>query len=50
MNIQIMSEWIENHIKIAFDYDYSSQEAYSRAFKTVFGIGPREFQLNRMPV
>lgn len=37
-------------IDIAFDYDYSSQEAYSRAFKTVFGISPREFQLNRMPV
>ncbi|MBT2669201.1 helix-turn-helix transcriptional regulator [Streptomyces sp. ISL-14] len=37
-------------IDIAFDYDYSSKEAYSRAFKTVFGISPREFQLNRMPV
>ncbi len=37
-------------IDIAFDYDYSSQEAYSRAFKTVFGINPREFQLNKMPV
>ncbi|MGN4123720.1 helix-turn-helix domain-containing protein [Lysinibacillus sphaericus] len=35
---------------IAFDYDYSSQQAYSRAFKTVFGINPREFQLNKMPV
>ena len=37
-------------IDIAFDYDYSSQEAYSRAFKTVFGINPREFQLNKIPV
>jgi len=37
-------------IDIAFDYGYSSQEAYSRAFKTVFGIAPREYQLNRMPV
>ncbi|WP_141555568.1 helix-turn-helix domain-containing protein [Bacillus wiedmannii] len=37
-------------IHIALDYDYSSQEAYSRAFKTVFGMNPREFQLNKMPV
>ncbi|MBS4196377.1 helix-turn-helix transcriptional regulator [Lederbergia citri] len=37
-------------IDIAFDYSYSSQEAYSRAFKTVFGVSPREFQLNQMPV
>ncbi len=37
-------------IDIAFDYDYSSQEAYSRAFKTVFGISPGEFQLRSMPV
>ncbi|TCJ78024.1 UNVERIFIED_ORG: AraC family transcriptional regulator [Bacillus cereus] len=37
-------------IDIALDYDYSSQEAYSRAFKNVFGINPREFQLNKMPI
>ncbi|MBS4223818.1 helix-turn-helix transcriptional regulator [Lederbergia citrea] len=37
-------------IDIAFDYNYSSQEAYSRTFKTVFGISPKEFQLNQMPV
>ncbi|MED3687998.1 AraC family transcriptional regulator [Peribacillus butanolivorans] len=37
-------------IDVAFDYDYSSQEAYSRAFKTVFGINPREYQLNKLPV
>ncbi|WP_374706310.1 helix-turn-helix domain-containing protein [Paenibacillus sp. J22TS3] len=37
-------------IDIAFEYDYSSQEAYSRAFKAVFGINPREYQLNRLPV
>ncbi|PEM53121.1 AraC family transcriptional regulator [Bacillus wiedmannii] len=37
-------------IHIALDYDYSSQEAYSRAFKNVFGMNPREFQLNKMPV
>ncbi|MDY0395780.1 helix-turn-helix transcriptional regulator [Virgibacillus halophilus] len=37
-------------IDIAFDYHYSSQEAYSRAFKTIFGVSPREFQLNQLPV
>ncbi|MDG5789439.1 AraC family transcriptional regulator [Evansella sp. AB-P1] len=37
-------------IHIALDYGYSSQEAYSRSFKTVFGVSPREFQLNQMPV
>ncbi len=37
-------------IEVAFEYGYSSQEAYSRAFKTVFGITPREFQLNKVPV
>ncbi|MES5955192.1 AraC family transcriptional regulator [Bacillus fungorum] len=37
-------------IDIALDYDYSSQEAYSRAFKNVFGMNPREFQLNKMPI
>jgi AraC-like DNA-binding protein len=37
-------------IDIALDYGYSSQEAYSRAFKNVFGINPREHQVNRFPV
>ncbi|HDR4424022.1 TPA: helix-turn-helix transcriptional regulator, partial [Bacillus cereus] len=37
-------------IDIALDYDYSSQEAYSRAFKNVFGMNPREFKLNNMPI
>ncbi|WP_399630191.1 helix-turn-helix transcriptional regulator [Sporosarcina sp. SG10008] len=37
-------------IEIAFEYGYSSQEAYSRAFKKVFGVTPREFQLNKLPV
>lgn len=32
------------------DYDYSSQEVYSRAFKTIFGINPREYQINKFPV
>lgn len=37
-------------IDIAFDYGYSSQEAYSRAFKNVFGINPKELQVNKLPV
>jgi len=37
-------------IDVAIDYDYSSQEAYSRAFKGIFGINPREYQVNKFPV
>jgi len=37
-------------IDVAMEYGYSSQEAYSRAFKSVFGINPREFQLHPRPV
>lgn len=37
-------------IDVAFDYGYSSQEAYSRAFKSMFGINPREYQINKFPV
>jgi AraC-like DNA-binding protein len=37
-------------LDIAVDYGYSSQEAYSRSFKTVFGISPREFQRNQKPI
>ncbi|WP_410770247.1 helix-turn-helix transcriptional regulator [Fontibacillus sp. BL9] len=37
-------------IDIAFEYGYSSQEAYARAFKAVFGISPRVFQKNETAV
>lgn len=37
-------------IDIAIDYDYSSQEAYSRAFKAIFGMNPKQFQRRHMPV
>lgn len=37
-------------LDVALDYHYSSQEAYSRAFKALFGVSPREFQLRNMPV
>ncbi len=51
--LYLSTEELANHrkiIDIAFDYHYSSQEAYSRAFKTVFGVSPKVFQLNQMPV
>lgn len=34
-------------IDIALDYDYSSQEAYSRAFKNVFGMNPENSSLTK---
>lgn len=37
-------------IDIAIQYGYSSQEAYSRAFKSVFGVSPGELQINQKPV
>ncbi|WP_033543539.1 helix-turn-helix domain-containing protein [Planococcus sp. CAU13] len=37
-------------IDVAVAYGYSSQEAYSRAFKSVFGISPGDFQNNQRPV
>ncbi|MGG0822562.1 AraC family transcriptional regulator [Paenibacillus turicensis] len=37
-------------IDIALDYNYSSQEAYSRAFKSVFGISPKQFTQQQLPV
>lgn len=37
-------------IDIAIEYGYSSQEAYSRAFKSVFGVSPGELQINQRPV
>lgn len=37
-------------LEVALEFGYSSQEAYSRAFKNVFGLSPREFQLHAIPV
>lgn len=37
-------------LDIAVEYGYSSQEAYSRAFKSVFGTSPKAFQMNKLPV
>ena len=35
---------------IALDYNYSSQEAYSRAFKAMFGVSPKQFMQQQLPV
>ncbi|GAA0378414.1 helix-turn-helix domain-containing protein [Bacillus horti] len=51
--LYLSTEDLENKrriIDIALDYNYSSQEAYSRSFKAVFGVSPREFQLDQLPV
>ena len=37
-------------IDVAFEYGYTSQEAYSRAFKSIFGLSPGEYQLKQPPV
>ncbi|GAA0761628.1 helix-turn-helix transcriptional regulator [Clostridium sartagoforme] len=33
-------------IDIAFKYQFSSQEVFSKAFKRLYGISPREFRRN----
>ena len=37
-------------IDIAFDYGFSSHEAFTRAFKAAYGIAPSEYRLNPKPV
>ncbi|MBD3383617.1 helix-turn-helix domain-containing protein [candidate division KSB1 bacterium] len=36
-------------IEIAFDYQFNSHEAFSRAFKKQFGINPRQVRAGRAP-
>ncbi|MDA3731050.1 AraC family transcriptional regulator [Niameybacter massiliensis] len=37
-------------IDIAYQYGYSSQEAFSRAFSTFYGISPYEYRQKRRPI
>ena len=37
-------------IDIAFDYGFSSHEAFSRAFKDLYGISPSDYRKNPVPV
>ena len=37
-------------LDIAFDYGFSSHEAFTRAFKTTYGITPSEYRRNPKPV
>ncbi|KAJ49163.1 AraC family transcriptional regulator [Clostridium tetanomorphum] len=37
-------------VDIAFKYQFSSQEVFTKAFKRLYGIPPREFRINRSSV
>ena len=37
-------------LQIAFDYGFSSHEAFTRAFKAAYGITPSEYRKNPLPV
>lgn len=37
-------------LDIAFDYGFSSHEAFTRAFKNLYGIAPSEYRKNPIPV
>lgn len=39
-----------NLLEIAVDYGFSSHEAFTRAFKAVYGITPSQYRKNPMPV
>lgn len=34
-------------VDIAFKYQFNSQEAFTKAFKRLYGLSPREFRRNR---
>ena len=37
-------------LEIAFDYGFSSHEAFTRAFKSAYGITPSEYRKNPVPI
>lgn len=37
-------------LHIAFDYGFSSHEAFTRAFKEAYGITPSEYRKNPLPL
>ena len=37
-------------IDIAFKYQFSSQEVFTKAFKKLYGMPPRQFRRNRMSI
>jgi len=45
-----LSETDERIIEIAIKHGYSSQEAFSRAFKEIFGVTPNTFRLSPEPL
>ena len=40
----------KNLLDIAFDYGFSSHEAFTRAFKRIYGVTPSEYRKNPKPV
>lgn len=40
----------KSFLDIAFDYGFSSHEAFTRSFKGAYGIAPREYRMNPKPV
>lgn len=40
----------KSFLEIAFDYGFSSHEAFTRAFKGAYGVTPSEYQKNPKPV
>lgn len=37
-------------LDIALDYGFSSHEAFSRAFKKIYGVSPKEYRMHPVPV
>ena len=40
----------KNLLEVAFDYGFSSHEAFTRAFKETYGVTPSEYRKNPKPV